>query len=356
MALLLKQAAKQAIQMFIPVITNEITKIINNQLTDITNEIITKMDIILNNKELIIEEIKKLNQNDLSKLTTIDNNNLKSYEKIFILNNRNKSSMTMPSMTSPTKIREFINTQFSNPKIPDDFTATSEEKESLPNLENLEKIIYNLLNKIYEILIKKDFTNINIDALLFDMIGIFSNKIISDTEKESINECIEKTLSVSGRDPNPLSFITKLQTFTNPEELFKNCEEFKKLNININTVRYIINVLIYKISLLININDSSKIENIIKENPSIFLFIKEREELMKKLKEEKNNEKIKKYIKNNIEKYKNKFIMFIKTSLDKIISKIIKNKYELIDDTELMYYEKYIKYKSKYLELKNQLN
>ena len=48
----------------------------------------------------------------------------------------------------------------------------------------------------------------------------------------------------------------------------------------------------------------------------------------------------------------------IKKFLGEVVDKImkltdnIKNKYELLDDDELMYYEKYLKYKSKYLELK----
>lgn len=315
---------------------------ITNNLNNIKTEIYKKINIITNNKKLLIDTINELRLNNIQ---TVERT-LEPYEKKFIFNKKNNNT------NKKEGIVRNIDNLLNNPK---DYNPTEDDIKTLPNINNIEQIIYNLLTTINTIIEKKNELDIN--NVLIDLIGAFSGKTFSDIDKQNIEECISTLNTTSGRGTNPIINITKLfNILTNPSGFFDNCEKLKDLKIDIDmyTVIYIIDSLFYKLESikegLSNINESNSntiLQNLINNNPSIFLIIKNSGGL--NILKNETDEEIINEINRNIDDYSNEITEKINGIIEKSLDKI-GNKYYL--DNEDIYYEKYIKYKSKYLELK----
>ncbi len=327
---------------------NEIKELINNQLSDLITEVIIK------GKGNLVDFEKKVN-NIFTKIDGIET-----------LNNDDLLK----------KVREHLHNQKENQK--------KNKKKEIPQntiyvSDNNIVIDYFLLQLLpqLKVLIPDANPKSNLEGTIINIINILLNHISNYPEDETYDNCIEpfSKFIISKSDiPNIAKCSILIKTIKNNT---KTLDLPKKISDRITNF-------ISKLKIIITSEDDSQINNFIEENKTLLmaLDIKNTEmyNAIKVIVENIGNQPINIKLPDNINKYKNLIETVIKQineptvkketlqpkitkliegitnhyfdDIKKTINSRIGNKYYL--DNEDIYYEKYIKYKSKYLELKYQ--
>jgi hypothetical protein len=338
---------------------NNVQEIINNNISElITTTIVTNIDKLgelktnINNIFTQIEKLDKLDENILTQVR--DQIKLENKEK-----KENKQAITNNNIVIdyflfnllPNIKKLFPNAEI---KLEIEDTIIDIIKTLLNYMFNYpkDKDTIDCINNISTFIIKKNVVEIPIKCTY--ILGFKLN-----SAKDKIKELSAKIIT---RITNFISELKKLSEDITDENINKFIENNKILLLALD----IKNTVIYKtIKCII---DNIDVNGTIKSNIDVSMIpdiipsnIKANIIKLLDLLKAKNTENINEEVSTIIEKINQEVSTIIKNITEPYFDKIkktindkINNKYYL--DNEEIYYEKYIKYKSKYLELKNQMN